>query len=720
MTGLGVERPAGPLLAALVFAVLTIPSSAQEAAAPAAGSVALPPIEVSGAAPTATAPVQGYVAPVAASGTKTDTPLIETPQSITVITRDRIDAQAARSVEEALRYTPGVTAELSGFDPRFDGVRIRGFDARPSQYLDGLRLLRQFGPTSIEQYGLERIEVVRGPASVLYGQTVPGGLIDLVSKRPTRTPFGEVNLSAGSHNRFQGAFDLGGPVNADGTVLYRLTGLIRDSDTQIDHVRDNRYFIAPAVTWQPTEDTSLTLLARYQYDQTTSPIGLPAVGTLLPNRNGSIARSRYAGEPGFNRSDVTLFSIGWDFRHRFDEVWSIRQNARYLNNRVAYETMYGSALSADQTTLSRGALLQRESSDTINIDTMAQARFATGPVSHTLLLGADYRQYWGNYQSWFGRASSLNLFSPNYGAAVADPRAAPVIATNRDDRLLQFGLYAQDQIRFGNWLLTLGGRQDWAQTIQTSQLTGARSSTNDGAFTGRVALMYLFPFGLSPYVSYATSFDPVVGAAAPQRGGGSFEPTRGEQYEAGLRYQPPGSNSLFSAAVFDLRQTNVSTRDPAYTAFQVQTGEIRVRGLELEALASLAEGLNLIASYTYLDGEITRANDGTRGNRPALVPQHTASLWGEYRFQEGSRLAGLSLGAGVRHVGALYGDNANLYRSPSVTLADASIGYQIGSYRLTLNASNIFNKEYVASCTGAFYCYYGTGRTVIGSVAYRW
>jgi iron complex outermembrane receptor protein len=232
--------------------------------------------------------------------------------------------------------------------------------------------------------------------------------------------------------------------------------------------------------------------------------------------------------------------------------------------------------------------------------------------------------------------------------------------------------------------------------------------------------MYVSDIGLAPYVSYSTSFDPVVGSYNAARAGGAFQPTEGEQYEAGIKYQPPGLNSFITASVFELTQTNVSTRDPLFPSSSVQTGEIRVRGAELEAVASLAQGLNVIGAYTYLDGEITKANDGTVGNRPGLVPQHAASLWADYRMGEGSALPGLGFGAGVRYTSSLYGDNANVYRSPSVTLADASVSYEFGNYRLSVNGSNIFDKRYVASCTGATYCYYGTGRTVIGTLAYRW
>lgn len=718
---LKLELPRKEILLASAAAVLLPGLAWAQQGAVTDGTIQLPTVSVEATAQTATGPVQGFVAERAASATKTDTPLLETPQSISVITRDRIDAQAVRSVTEALRYTPGVLAETAGFDPRFDTAFIRGFNARPSQYLDGMRLLRTFGPTSIEQYGLERIEVVRGPSSVLYGQTVPGGLINLVSKRPTETPFGEVNLSAGSHNRFQGAFDLGGPVTDDGTFLYRMTGLVRNSETGVDYVDDDRYFIAPALTWRPTGDTTFTLLGRFQYDQGSSPIGLPAEGTLLYNPNGRIPRDRFAGEPGYNRSDVTQTSIGWNFEHRFDDVWTVRQNTRYMHNTVKYNNLYVSGFEPDLMTIRRGSLVQRETSDTLNMDNQVQARFTTGPVEHTVLAGLEYRQFWGNTQSYFGSAPTLNIFNPNYGAYVPDSRTTAVEAlrTNNNQHLAQTGIYIQDQIRLGNWLLTLGGRQDWTETRTVGRITRARSSQEDDAFTGRVALMYVSDIGLAPYVSYSTSFDPVVGTYNAARGGGAFQPTEGEQYEAGIKFQPPGMNSFFTASVFHLTQTNVSTRDPLYPSSSVQTGEVRVRGVELEAVASLADGLNVMGAYTYLDGEITK-DTANRGNRPALVPEHMASLWADYRMGEGSLVPGLGFGAGVRYRSSLYGDNTNVYRSPSVTLVDASISYEIGNYRFSVNASNLFDKRYVSSCEGANYCYYGTGRTVIGNLAYRW
>ena len=288
-------------LSSLLFLLMSTTAYAQSAED---GSVVLPPISVEGAVPTATSPVQGYVAPVTGTATKTDTPLIETPQSISVITRDQLDDRAVQSITEALGYTAGTFSGTIA-DPRFDDPNIRGFSAGSNQYLDGLRILRTLGAPAVEQYGLERVEVLRGPSSVLYGQSVPGGLVNMVSKRPTDQSFGEVNLQAGSHDRYQGSFDLGGALDAEKQLTYRLTALGRKSDTQMDYVEDDRIFVAPALTWKPNSDTRLTLLGRFQHDEAQSPPGLPAIGTLLRQSAGRDFDQLLSG-----RADVPGFGTG--------------------------------------------------------------------------------------------------------------------------------------------------------------------------------------------------------------------------------------------------------------------------------------------------------------------------------------------------------------------------------------------------------------------------
>lgn len=706
---------AGAAAACLLVALAVGSARAQQDAAE-GGVVELDPllVEGEGAGETARGPVAGYAARRSAAGTKTDSSILETPQSVSVVTRDQMDARGVLSVGQALTYSAGVVAQPFGSDARFDSPYIRGFSAAESQYLDGLRLVRNLGATSIEPYGLERVEVLRGPASVLYGQANPGGLLNLVSKRPTWERFGEVVLEGGSFRRRQGAFDFGGPLGEDSKLAFRLTGLVRNSGTQMDRVDDDRYFLAPSLAWQPDEDTTLTLFSRLQHDRSLSPIGLPLQGTIDGNPNGQLPRDRYLGDSGFDESKRTLASLGYEFERRFGEAWSFRQNARYDHLKWEYRNLYFSGLDPDMRTAYRGTSIQDEEMDTLSLDNQVEGRFHTGAVGHRLLLGADLRAHYADNDIAFGTAPSIDIYRPDN----RQPFNTSIFWRQRTrSDLYQAGLYAQNQMDYRNWRLTLGLRHDWASS--SSDTGAATTSQRDTAFSGRAGLTYLFDNGLAPYVSYATSFDPVVGNEAPARGGGAFEPSRGEQYELGLKYQPPGSRSLFTATAFDLRQTNVAVSDPANVGFQMQTGKVRVRGFELEGVANLQAGLNLIASYTFSDAEIVRGEPGQRGNRPSQVPRHAASLWLDYAFLEGSPLHGLGLGGGARYVGQRYGDTANGINLHSHTLYDAALRYDLGNFRFSLNLNNLLDDTYVASCS-AFGCYYGDGRTVLARVAYRW
>ncbi|WP_099867406.1 TonB-dependent siderophore receptor [Pararhizobium haloflavum] len=672
-------------------------------------------LTVEGGGETATGPIDGYVANRTVSGTKTDTPLIETPQSISVVTRDQIEARGASNIGEALNYTTGVQTQVFGADPRFEGGLIRGFVADESFYLDNLKIIRTFSAPSIEQYGLERVDVVRGPASVLYGQASPGGLVNLVSKRPVFEPLREVQGEVGSFDRYQGAFDFGGPIDEAGTFAYRLTGLARDSGAQVDGIADDRYFIAPAFTWAPSGDTTVTFLSSLQHDRAGSPVGLPLAGTLEPNPNGRLAPSLYAGDPGFDSSESTRANIGYEIEHRINDVFTVRQNTRYSHLNFDYKNLYLLGLASDMRTLSRGTSLQRESLDTFNTDTHLQAEFDTGSISHDVVAGLDIRRFWADNQGGFGSAPSIDLFNPVYGLDIADP----LITSDREQTIAQIGGYIQDQISFNGWRVTLAGRYDDTSQKTFDRLSQTTSRQDDSAFTGRAGVLYAFENGFSPYVNYSTSFNPAIGTLAPERGGGTFDPTEGEQLEAGLKYQPPGSNAYFTGAVFDLKQSNVLTPDPDYVGFNVQTGEINVRGLELEAVADFDNGFSLTAGYTFYDAEITADNAGNAGNRPANVPDHMIKIWGDYTFQEGARLAGLGFGAGARYLGERFGDNANTIELDATTLVDLGVHYERDNLRASLNVNNVFDEEYLSSCS-AFGCYYGNGRTIGGKLTVRW
>lgn len=661
----------------------------------------------------------GYVPEFSDSATKTDTPLIETPQSVSVINETRIETQNIDNLGEALRYTPGIQGEPFGFEPRFTFLRIRGFDASTTGlYRNGLQLRNPDFAISygLEPYGAERIDVLRGPVSVLFGAGSPGGLVNYVSKRPTARPLREVGVELGNFDHVGGKFDLGGPIDEAGNFSYRLTGLTRESNTQVDFINDDRLFIAPALTWRPDSQTRLTLLGHFQDDDTRSSQALPAAGTLKPNPNGTIPVDRFAGEPAIDRYERTDYSLGYEFEHHFNDAWTFRQNMSYYGNELNDVSVYSNTVSPDMRTVNRAFFESFGDLDGLALDNHLQAEFATGPVHHTMLFGVDYQHVELSSLQTFGAGPSIDIFNPVYGAPVPP---APVF-NDSDTMQEQTGFYIQDQIKFHDkWILTLAGRYDDATTESQNNLTTTGSKQDDSDFTTRFGLMYVSDIGLSPYFSYAESFLPSIGTDAA---GNEFEPETGKQYEIGIKFQPRGTNSYMTAALFDLTRENFTETDPA-TFLPVQTGEIRSRGLELEGVASFDFGLDLIASYTYLDMEIMESvRAGEIGERPTQTPRQMASIWADYAFQSPA-LLGFHLGAGVRYVGSSYGDLPNTLKVPGETLVDVAAHYDLDNIQFRLNVKNLFDKEYVASAftrSGSEFATYGQTRTIVGSILYRW
>lgn len=711
----------------------------RRAAARAARAPAVP-AAATAARETAWSHVDGYVATRSGTGSKTDTPMLETPQAISVVTADQIKAQGVQSVAQALNYTSGVVAEQRGVNMSgFEQLYARGFQME--KYLDGMRLPNvAYNLPSYEVYNLERLEVLHGPASVLYGQSFPGGMLNMISKRPTEQAFGEINVTAGSYNLGGTSVDVGGPVDKDGKLLYRFTGLFRDNDTQVNGAHEQRISVAPAITWRPDLDTTLTLLANYQKDPNAGYYNfVPAVGTVLSNPNGQISRSLNPGEPGFDRHSREQFGIGYLFEHRLDDNLTVRQNLRYTGIKDELLNVFSYGLGADNRTLGRYSFFNNESLTQLTNDNQIEAKFAIGAVKHTALVGFDYQniKYTELYGNNFG-VSGLDAFNPVYGGSVALPTAGG----SDDARISQAGLYAQDQMALGNWRFMISGRQDWASSHDYDAINNIRTDQSDSAFTWRTGLVYLFDNGIAPYASYATSFQPQIGTAY---GGTAFKPTTGEQYEVGIKYQPVGFNSFMTAALFDLTQRNVLTADntPGHTGFSTQTGAIRSRGLELEWHARLNRNLDVVAAYTYLDNLVIASNDAPSaftyavGTHPVGIPRNTASLWAKYTFQDGPA-AGLGVGAGVRYVGSSYGTFTNVWTGvagyetaasllPDYTLLDASLTYDFSrkyadlkGFSLAVNARNLLDKTYVSYCQGVGLCQYGMGRTVLGTLSYRW
>ena len=531
-----------------------------------------------------TGPVTGYTAKQSVTATKTDTPILETPQSISVVTKDQATAQGAQTLSQALRYVPGVTLDLYSANTFFDAIKVRGFDA--PQYLDGLRLPRdpgtQFAIPRIEPYGLERFEVLKGPSSGLYGQTEPGGLVNMVSKRPIWTPFVEIVGQTGSFDRLQGAFDVGGPVGGkDSKVAYRVTGLVRDANSQYDFQQDNKVFIAPSFTVQPTPDTTFTFLSHFQkIDNKGFQQYIPGVGSLYFNPNGRIPSNRYLGEPAVDGYRLEQYGIGYAFEHRINEVFQFRQNLRFLSAQNDMAATRIESLSADARRGNRAMHYVFAETRNLAVDNQLQADFFTGPFKHKVLAGVDYihtKSHSDYRQRWL---DAIDMFSPSLRLPRSAGRVIDSVHLERrhaePDRRLSSG---PDQVRPLHADAHRPSRRG-EHGNHRSPCRHQRKPRTTAANTGRVGLSYLFDFGLAPYVSYSTSFNPVLGS---DRLGSPFKPTTGEGKEIGVKYQAPGSNLLFTAAVFDIKQQNVLTPDPADPLFQRadrrSAGEgLRVRG----------------------------------------------------------------------------------------------------------------------------------------------
>lgn len=699
------------------------------------GTVALPETTIQGqgvASETAWGPVAGYAATRTASGTKTDTPILEAPRSISVATREQMADRAVQNLDDAVRYMPGVTASSYGSDSRAEWLKIRGFE--PTQVLDGLPLPKGvYVMPKLETWDLERVAVLRGPASSVYGQTPPGGMLDMVSRRPEAVASHEIQAQVGSYNRKQISFDSTGPIDDAGVFEYRVSGVVRDSGTSVEHIDDKRYNLAPSLTWNIDPDTKLTFLSQFNRDDTgiTSQF-LPLEGTKLSTPAGEVKYHKNLGDPEWEFYDKTYYALGYAFEHRLNDVWQFKQNLRYTKSDLAFQGItaggfYGSV--AADGTLSRGANVVNEDISQFAVDNNFQADFDTGVLKHTLLIGLDHQRINHNYKWLFGSAPASNIINPVYGQDFSN--VAYSAFQNYGQKTRDTGLYLQDQIALDNWRLTLGGRQDWLDTDTDFHETGIKDTRSDNAFSGNAALSYVFDSGFAPYISYAESFQAEQGGNTATSE--AFEPSTGKQYELGIKYQPPGSSMLFTAALYDLTRKNIVLTDTFGTSRPL--GEAQVRGVELEAVGDVNENLKLTASYTYANSKMTKVGDPLDKNRPLpLTPENQASIWADYTWHTGV-LDGFGLGFGARYIGET--DNVALGslafvrdksdgHTDSYTVYDAAVHYDLGRLNNSLkgvsvavNANNVFDKEYLSTCDG-FYCYYGDRRNVLASVNYKW
>ncbi|KVD94529.1 TonB-dependent receptor [Burkholderia stagnalis] len=730
----GTRRRAIAAAASVAFYVAAGQAMAQ--AAP--GATAKADAAAAGSAPSGTLPAisvnaasegdgtVGLVARRSTTGTKTDTPINEIPQTINVVTAQQIEMTGATDVNQALRYIPGFSSY--GSDNRSDWyAALRGFT--PTAYVNGLQVPNTINLASwrVDPYMIDSITVLRGPTSVLYGAGDPGAIVDVQTKLANGERVREAGVEFGNYARKQFMIDVGDKLDADGKYAYRFVGVARDGNAVTGPNNDQRVALAPSFRWRPNADTSLTVAATYLQDWgDISSNFLPASGTVLPNPNGQLDRDVYSGDPNFNHYRKKQWSLGYQFEHNLNSMWTFRQNVRYMRLSLDNGSVWGAGFVDGSTTdISRWAGLFQMNYSRFDIDNNAQARFGTGPLEHTLLLGFQYNRQTSTDSEWIAAAPTLNIYNPVYtpvtSAVFADPSA-----TGRTDTyttMNTFGVYAQDQIRWNRWTLTLGGREDWVNMRQDDRAGGTQSKADVTAFTGRVGLTYQGDYGLSPYVSYATSFNPLIGVK--MFGGGLPLPTRGKQVELGLRWQPPGKNLMLNAAIYQINQTNVLTPTPTnldpQNTTSVQTGEVRSRGIELSATGKVTPNLSIIASYVYQDVKNVKANDASLDKWPVDIPRprQMASLWADWTWHTGP-LAGFGLGGGVRYQSASAGAQDNSLSVASYTLYDAAIHYDTRNWRFAVNATNLFNRHYVSGCQSSSVCLFGNERTVVATAKYNW
>ncbi len=670
-----------------------------------------------------------YVPTRSETATKSDIPLVETPQSISVVTREQIDLLNFIDAQQAVRYVSGVSGENFGPDLRFDFIAVRGFV--PRQFIDGLAtpVSTTIASTGVDLYAFDSLDILKGPASVLYGSAPPGGIYNQTSRRAGDEIGAEIMIKYGTNDFKQIAAS--GNVPFSDSVAGRLTFLIRDRGADRDFVDASRVLVAPTFNFKLGPDTEIDLLGYYQEDKVDGDTNgfLPAVGTLLNNPLSQIPRSTNLGEPDFNVYNRDQYAVGFDFGHSFSNALQFQVNMKWSEYSEDRDVIFGTGLDVDNRTVFRGNSPYREDVEALTVDARLAGDFATGTTGHKILVGIDYRDVHNVSGFGFTGAPSIDLFDPNYNA---EPLISPGVTTRFNDQVIkQTGLYLQDQISIGAFRVLLSGRYDWVESDQAPAFTvfddgpGPRTNRDQEKFTYRAGLNYILDNGIAPYISYAISFEPQLGTSGD---GDPFDPTTGDQIEAGVKFDGrnlAGDVDIFATfAVFQITQQNVVSigGNPNLIVFGSQVGEVEVQGAEFEIVTQIDEQLSINASVSYTDSEVTESSDLDQiGDPLPVTPEWKAAALLDYSFGEGA-LSGFGFNVGVRYndesAGSLQGPfNPVVLDSDSSFLVDGSLRYDLNdSWRFAINASNLFDKRYVARCGSFSNCNFGAGREVIGTV----
>ncbi|WP_243978760.1 TonB-dependent siderophore receptor [Vibrio natriegens] len=656
---------------------------------------------------------------VTAQALKVETPAKETPRSVSIISEDELRVRAPQKLDEALRYTSGVTSQPYGADNDTDWFKVRGFDA--ATYLNGNRLFRDgYYTWLVEPYGLESVEVVKGPSAILFGESAPGGVVNAVQKKPTFTPQGEVKVEIGNNNHQSIGFDIADEANDSGTMRYRLVGLMTSQDGELDDTENERFYIAPSLEIDVSDRTMLTLMATYLKDDgvPTNPF-FPAAGTLVDSEYGKIDPSTNLGEPDYDKYERTQISLGYLLEHDINDTWTFSQNANYGSNELFLRSVYSMPSPGwdlnDDSLYYRGIVFRDGKNQSFTFDNNAVGNWMTDNAEHTVLVGVDlqYHNTKGDEQDNYS-FGTVNPFNPSYGNYTPLDSADNI---KREIDKYQASVYSQYQLKFHEqWIGNVGARYDWVKTENSGKGASVdqSESRDDGELSLSAGLMYLADNGLSPYANYSQSFEVI--STIDTATGKLYKPLEGEQVEVGVKYEPSFMDGFVNIAWFDITQKNALVTNPS-TWVATQTGEVTSTGVEVEGTAQLTDEVKLLASYTYTKAE-TDETYGKGTQQAGLIPKHQASAWVDYSAYR--LIPGLNVGTGVRYVGESKDNPASSDLTvPSVTLWDASVTYDISSqWQAQLNVNNILDKEFISGCD--YYCYFGQSRSVMLNANYRW
>ncbi|WP_192891066.1 MULTISPECIES: TonB-dependent siderophore receptor [Vibrio] len=655
----------------------------------------------------------------------------ETPQGITVIDEEQLEQRGVKSLNQALRYAPGVVTEQKGASvTMYDTFSIRGFSNNQSYYdglvlpfLTGWNLQPQIDPIAIQQ-----VEVFKGPTSVLYGSMPPGGMVNMIAKTPQEDASTKVGVSTGSRNLMEASIDTTGQLG-DSDFSYRLVALARKQDSQVDNAEEERYVIAPSLDWQVSDRTLINFNLYYQND--------PSMGTnsampleVLKASDPSVSM----GDKNWSTFEREVLMLGYKINHQINDNWTFLQNARYTDASLYQENTYHTATNFNPATgsLIRNAYSTDEESQSFVIDNQVSGRVEISGLEHNLLFGVDYLKLTGDslYKEFTANAGfyGFDAYNPN-NDLLDKSQLQENYRESHDITTEQLGLYFQDQVRYDALVLLAGGRYDMFKASDDKNSSyptyDGKEEADHNQFSYRVGALYELDNGISPFVSYATSFEP---AAGTDINGNSLKPQLGEQVELGIKYLSPDMSQQVTASYFHITKKDSIAADPSDPTYRskIQLGEVRSQGMELEGRWFVTEDWDVNASYTYVDMEVTEdANPDLEGTTPIYVPTHAANLWSNY-YVYGGALSGTRFSAGARYMGEMEMDATNTQgKVPSYTVVDLSVGYDLGEASDTLSGAtanllvnNLFNEEYY-TCYDQSNCWFGAEQSVELSVNYE-